>query len=227
MKDLVIYKLGHDANNPMHRYMKGAFVSIINSSDPSSPFYNPKNVYASEFSMIEEILDSLPQSQYIGLCHYRTLLGDIDVSLPYGKCLDQSESIIRELLTDHIGIISKGLHPDIKNRIARPRWTGSKSLEYILKYCEEIGLEKEFLRYLNSSDNSYRVACVLQRETFKEIFRLVCNGYDTFYKLRKKDRNLFPRSIGYDQETLTSFLLTNRANEKFARVKNTVLNEIK
>lgn len=226
MRDLVIYKLGHDASNPMHRYMDETFTSVINSSDPSNPFYNPKNVYASEFSMIKGIVKSVINAEYVGVCHYRTLIGEIDPSLPYVDCLRQSERIIRGVLDNgYNGIISTPFHKGVTNVIARPRWTGSKSLEYILKYCTNIGLRKEFLNYLyKSDDSSYRVVSVLPNKEFKRIFGIVTDAYDFFYEARLVDGTLIPRSVGYDQETLTSFLLIQSSMENnYARLPHTIL----
>lgn len=226
MKDVIVYKLGHNYLNSNHTYSDGIFKAYLSSSDKSSPYYSPKNQYQSEFSAIAELLEKDIPHEYIGVCHYRTLLGDVSQHYDYATALKISEELILKSLETHDGICSQNYPSKFINLISRPRWTGSKSLEYLVKALEKVhpDLIQEFADYLITNDNSYRTVCVLPKNEFYTLFNDVLMIAPTITKLRKDNNDLYPRSVGYELETFTSFLLVRLSKRiNLDRLKNTVL----
>lgn len=227
---VIVYKIGHDENNQAHLTDYGIFKSVIGNSREGSQYYNPMNQYLSEFSTIKTILDgyNYDEYDYVGICHYRTLIGDIPEGLSYLESLKLSEEIIMNSLNDgYVGIRSTPIKSKFNNSITRARWTGSQSISTIWRFLIEHSsndLVKEFTDYQRSYDNSYRTCCVLKRNDFIQLFDAVTSSADYFMKQRELNGSLYPRSVGYELETLTSFLLCMKSRfNNFDRIKNTVI----
>lgn len=227
-----IFKIGNDYLNKYHVRSKGIFESVLTSSDVTSPYYCSDNEYQSEFTGIRDILDrtDLGTFDFLGICHYRTLIGYINPSMEYDSALDESELIINKSLELGVqGIRSTAIDRghNYPNRIARARWVGSKSLDYISDalFSKYPSLCAPWIKYNNESDNSYRVVNVLPSSAFVDVFSLVTSLAPILTEYRRSDGTLVDRSVGYDLETLTSFMLVLMSDKlKLDKIQHTILN---
>lgn len=231
----LIFKLGHDETNINHTFNYATknieIISRINSSNPGSKYYNSNNRWLSEFSTIEDILEKLNSKQlenytHIGIISYRTLFGDYDVNKSYKQVIHEFCELVENTLNSYDGIISPDWNlGDLPNYIARARWTGSLSMDIISEaLIDDPTLHTAWNEYQVGYHNSYRTICVLPKDEFLYLFNLVHFYVDDFMKLRKYHDELFPRSVGYELETFTSFLLTeSMKSHNYARIKHTIL----
>lgn len=229
--NVLVFKLGHDENNLLHVTGNELFYPVINNSNKDSKYYNSENRYLSEYSTINTIIDNIYKykSKYthLGICTYRTLIGDIPQNNDYKSSLELSKEIILNSLNNHDGIISTKFNTYFNNKISRARWTGTKSLEYLHLAIDRVishQLSEKFIDYLNGDDNSFRTVCVLPIKYFEECFYMTYKLGMELLEIRRNDNTLIDRSVGYELETFTSFYLTSMLNElNIDRIKHTII----
>jgi hypothetical protein len=104
---------------------------------------------------------------------------------------------------------------------------GNKSLDYISDalFSKYPSLCAPWIKYNNESDNSYRVVNVLPSSAFVDVFSLVTSLAPILTEYRRSDGTLVDRSVGYDLETLTSFMLVLMSDKlKLDKIQHTILN---
>lgn len=232
----LVFKIGHDEHNINHitslSYDNVDIISKINNCNVDSNYFNADNKFMSEYSVIKEILhnidEEIPESYtHVGIVTYRTFFGaDYD---RYDKYLDKLihlAELIHNNLQEYDGIISTDLKMNnLPNYIIRSRWTGSLSMDIISEaLTNDPALHAAWNEYQIGYHNSYRTICILPKEEFLYLFNLVCSYSDEFMKLRKYYNELLPRSVGYELETFTSFLLIESSKiHNYRRIKNSVI----
>lgn len=232
----LVFKIGHDEHNINHitslSYDDVDIISKIHNCNVDSNYFNADNKYLSEYSVIKEILHNIDKEipknyTHVGIITYRTFFGtDYDEEIEYHNKLIKLAKLIHNNLQEYEGIISTDLKlNDLPNYIIRSRWTGSLSMDIISEaLTDDSALHAAWDEYQMGYHNSYRTICILPRDEFLYLFNLVCSYSDEFMKLRKDHNELLPRSVGYELETFTSFLLIESSKiHNYSRIKNSVI----